>query len=240
MKKRKKTLLITSLTSCNGCLFKILDLGPELFAALENFDLLDFHLFEDEEIKKSESIDIVLAEGNVASRLNKEYLKTIRERAKMLIALGTCAHLGSIQRLKNYKDKTRIARRVYPNLKKINNLKIEPLSKYVEVDFVIPGCPPNKKEILEILKQLAINRQLSLPDRPVCYQCQIKNYPCLLLEGKPCLGPMIRGGCEAICIRGGLACTGCRGKTPEPNQEKMQKLLGLKEYKRILEIFGNV
>lgn len=239
MTKTKKTILITSLTSCNGCLFSILDLGEPFFKVLDNFELLDFHLIEDLEIREDIQIDIALVEGSVGRLEEKSKLENLRKKTKMLIALGTCAHLGNVQRIKNYRDQKEIAKLVYPQSQKIENLKIEPLSSFVKIDFVIPGCPPQSEEILEILKQLAIDRKPYLPDRPVCYECQIKGYPCLLLEGKPCLGPIICGGCEAICLKGGLPCTGCRGKTREPNEEKMKKLLGMKEYERIMEIFGN-
>ncbi|PIU01400.1 hydrogenase [bacterium (Candidatus Torokbacteria) CG09_land_8_20_14_0_10_42_11] len=237
--KNKKTLLITSLTSCNGCLFTILDLGQKFFDLLSRFKLLGFHLIEDEDKNESNKIDIALVEGTVATQAEKRKLLALREKTKFLIALGACSHLGNIQKLKNYGNKEEILKKVYSNASRIENLEIKPLSAYVAVDFIIPGCPPNKNEILEILRQLAINRKPYLPDRPVCYECQIKGYPCLLQKGKPCLGPIIRGGCEAICLKGNFPCTGCRGATSEPNTKKMQELLGHKEYARILEIFGN-
>jgi len=239
MKKNKKTLLITSLTSCNGCLFAILDLGQKFFDILSRFKLLSFHLIEDEDKDETDQIDIALVEGTVATQTEKERLFILRKKTKFLIALGACSHLGNIQKIKNYGDKEKIFQRVYSDNAKIENRKIEPLSAYVKTDFTIPGCPPNKNEILEILRQLAIDRKPYLPNRPVCYECQIKGYPCLLQEGKPCLGPIIRGGCEAICLKGRMPCTGCRGETSEPNMEKMQEILGRKEYTRVLEIFGN-
>ncbi|MDD5627297.1 MAG: sulfhydrogenase 1 subunit delta [Patescibacteria group bacterium] len=240
MKKKKKTLIITSLTSCNGCLFSILDLGQTFFKVLEDFELVDFHLIEDKKANSEIDIDIAFIEGTVTREEEKIKLENLRKQAKTLIALGACAHLGNIQKIKNYGNKDKILKYVYPSSgKKIDNRKIEPLSAYVPVDFIIPGCPPNNQEILEVLRQVAIGSKPHLPDRPVCYECQIKNYPCLLLEGKPCLGPMIRGGCEAICLKSNLPCTGCRGRVNEPNEKKMQELLGNKEYERVLEIFGN-
>ena len=240
MKKKKKTLIITSLTSCNGCLFSILDLGQTFFKVLDDFELMDFHLIEDKKVNGEINIDIAFIEGTVTKKEEKIKLENLRQQTKTLIALGACAHLGSIQKIKNYGSKDKILKYVYPSSReKIDNGKIEPLSAYVPVDFVIPGCPPNNQEILEVLRQVAIGSKPHLPNRPVCYECQIKNYPCLLLEGKPCLGPMIRGGCEAICLKSNLPCTGCRGRVNEPNEKKMQELLGNKECERILEIFGN-
>jgi F420-non-reducing hydrogenase small subunit len=34
---------------------------------------------------------------------------------------------------------------------------------------------------------------------------------CLLAQGFPCLGPVTRGGCKALCVKGGMPCTGCFG-----------------------------
>lgn len=237
--KKKKTLLITSLTSCNGCLFTILNLGQKFFDILSRFKLLDFHLVEDEDKNETDQIDITLIEGAPATQSEKKKLLALRKKTKFLIALGACAHLGNIQKLKNYGDKEAILQKVYSQNTQIENLEIKPLSAYAPIDFVIPGCPPNKNEILEVLRQMALNRKPYLPNRPVCYECQIKGYPCLLQKGKPCLGPIIRGGCEAICLKGNFPCTGCRGITSEPNTEKMQELIGHKEYARVLEIFGN-
>lgn len=217
----------------------MLDLGETFLDILEKYTLVDFHLIEDEEFKRPEKIDIAFVEGNVTRKDEAEKLEKIRKQTTFLVALGACAHLGSVQRLKNYGDKKKIAATVYPSTKKIENRKIEPLAKYIAVDFIIPGCPPNNQEVLTVLQQIALGRKPYLPDRPVCYECQIRGYPCLLLEKKPCLGPMIRGGCQAICLAGGLACTGCRGLTREPNQEKMKSLIGQQEFKRLLEIFGN-
>jgi F420-non-reducing hydrogenase small subunit len=36
---------------------------------------------------------------------------------------------------------------------------------------------------------------------------------CLLAQGLVCLGPGTRAGCEALCIRGNMPCTGCFGPT---------------------------
>jgi len=62
------------------------------------------------------------------------------------------------------------------------------------------------------------------PD-PVCRECKLKENGCLLDYDKICLGPLIRGGCRAVCPTKGLECYGCRGLTDDANFEEFFKLM---------------
>jgi len=102
------------------------------------------------------------------------------------------------------------------------------LAEYVEVDVEIPGCPIEKKEILRAITSILHGDMPELIDYPVCVECKLKGYLCVLVErgmpclgpiitagcearGMPCLGPIITAGCEARCPGLGLDCIGCRG-----------------------------
>ena len=60
---------------------------------------------------------------------------------------------------------------------------------------------------------------------PVCIECRRNGNECLLEIGKPCLGPITAGGCDSVCINGGLECWGCRGPTKDMNLKLMIKIL---------------
>ena len=54
--------------------------------------------------EKSDEYDIAIIEGSITRLEDEEKLKLIRSRAKMLIALGACATIGGINKLKNNFD----------------------------------------------------------------------------------------------------------------------------------------
>jgi len=119
---------------------------------------------------------------------------------------------------------------VYKNFESINNPDIKPLSYYVKVDWEVPGCPINKEEFLKVVKQLLAGIPPRLPQRPVCYECQIKQNKCLLQEGLPCLGPLMLAGCGAPCPSNNYPCDGCRGPMKNVNPDKLNKQLLAQNY----------
>jgi coenzyme F420-reducing hydrogenase gamma subunit len=82
----------------------------------------------------------------------------------------------------------------------------------VKVDFTIPGCPIYGEEFLEVLYNLIKGKKLKEKTNPVCFECQIRGFECLLKKGQICLGPITTGGCNAICLEGKQPCWGCRGR----------------------------
>lgn len=253
-KNKKPVIAIVSLTCCEGCQVAILDLGEKFLNLTEKITIGDFIMLEEnEEIK---NYDIVFVEGAPITEENIARLKDLRSRSKFLAALGACAALGGIAEIKNYQDKFERLRYVYKNFESINNPDIKPLSHYVKVDLEIPGCPINKDEFLAVIKQLLFVftvtppdrleialSAIKIPQRPVCYECQLKENECLLQKGLPCLGPVMLGGCGAPCPSSFYPCDGCRGPMKETKTENLNKQLARQGYseqeiKLILQRFG--
>jgi F420-non-reducing hydrogenase small subunit len=116
---------------------------------------------------------------------------------------------------------------------------VRALDQVVEVDYYIPGCPPTPKITQAAVAALLAGNlpprgSVLAPDIALCDQCprkatkpadlafsafkrphQTKMDPntCFLAQGVVCMGPATRGGCEAVCICGGMPCTGCFGPT---------------------------
>lgn len=116
---------------------------------------------------------------------------------------------------------------------------VRSLDQVVDVDYYIPGCPPTpgitKAAVGALLAgNLPPKGTVLAPDIALCDQCPRKatkpatlsfaefHRPhlvamdpekCLLSQGIICMGPATRSGCEAVCIRGGMPCSGCFGPT---------------------------
>jgi len=114
---------------------------------------------------------------------------------------------------------------------------VKTLGEVVEVDYYLPGCPPTPKITMQALEailtgQLPEKGAVLAGDRALCYECELNSTKpekllvnelkrvhqvifepdkCLLAQGLLCLGPVTRGGCEALCVKGGMPCTGCFG-----------------------------
>lgn len=236
----KPKVSIISLTSCQGCQFAILDLGQRFLDLNKYFDFVDFKLIK--EAESEPQIDICFIEGNPADDAQIKTLKEVRRRSKILTVLGNCAAMGGIQEIKNYHQPQKIIRQVYKNSEKISNPKIKEVKDFVQVDYTIPTCPINAEEFLQLLYDYLAGKKFKTAERPVCYECQINQYQCLLQKNQICFGPWILGGCQAICLKSDQPCWGCRGLLKETDKEKLLKTLEkIASREKILkqaEVFG--
>ena len=208
----KPRLGIFSLTGCGGDQLQILNMEDQLLDLVSRFDIVDFQ--EGSSRKVEGDIDIAFVEGTVSTEHDLKKLKEIRERSKVLIALGNCAIEGCIQAMRN--GETILAERlkeVYGVEEGFFDAKLsKPITEYVKVEYSIPGCPIEKEEILRGITSLLHGDSPPYYSYPVCVECKLNEYPCVITEqGKPCLGPLIRAGCDARCPGLGLDCIGCRG-----------------------------
>lgn len=120
----------------------------------------------------------------------------------------------------------------------LHNL-VRALDQVVEVDYYVPGCPPTpaitKAAIGALLEgRLPPRGTVLAPDVALCDQCPRKETKptdvsftqfwrphqkllnpekCFLAQGVVCLGPATRSGCEALCTKGNMPCSGCFGPT---------------------------
>ncbi len=84
--------------SCEGCQLQIANLEESVTDITKLIDIVSFR-----EVKKNQSddYDIAFVEGSIARPMDEDRIREIRANAKIVIALGACAHLGGVQRLSN-------------------------------------------------------------------------------------------------------------------------------------------
>jgi sulfhydrogenase subunit delta len=221
---------IYGITGCAGCQLSVVFNEDEL---PDIFQLLDVQAFPLVKMRgKEEGLDLVLMEGLVASPRDLEDLQRVRKNTQVLVALGACAHTGCVPAYRHFALPEDFRHLLREKDEDIQDVEPTPLDAHVKVDYTIPGCPPSKKEILEVIKTVALGKAPRPYTAPVCVECRRNGNFCLLELGKPCLGPITCGGCNAVCINGGFECWGCRGQTDDANLGAFVELLESKGFKR--------
>ena len=219
-----------------------LDLENHLLEILEHVDIVEFREAMDD---KADAYDIAFIEGSISTPSCVERIHDIRRRAKILVALGSCASIGGINAMKNLQPIEDVRETVYGEDKYLfPTLPAMPVSAIVKVDYEIHGCPMSIPEFLVVFKALVMGKQPIKPDSPVCVECKLRENECLYDRGMVCLGPITRSGCDAICPSFGQFCTGCRGLVPDANKNAMLDILtdhglSLQEAEKRLLLFNS-
>jgi sulfhydrogenase subunit delta len=213
----KPKVAIYKFSSCDGCQLSILNLEDELLDLASAVDIAYF--LEATRTVKPGPYDVGIVEGSVTTAHETERIKDVREECKFLISLGTCATAGGIQALRNFASADEYAKRVYAHPEFLQFLESStPISAHVPVDVEIWGCPVNKVTVIEVLAALLQNRRPNFPPSPVCLECKRSGIVCVAVaQGIPCLGPVVHGGCGALCPANGRGCYGCFGPSSAGN-----------------------
>lgn len=219
----KPKVAIFDFGCCEGCQLQIVNLEEEL---LDLLGVVDVVTWREAMSEQADTFDIALVEGSITREEEFERLRGIRERAKVLVAIGACACIGGINCIKNRFDLEDVRRYVYgEHAEWFDTIATRPLSAVVQVDAEVPGCPINRQELVEIVKALLLGKKPALPTYAVCVECKRRNNVCVFDRGMVCLGPVTRAGCTAICPTYGNRCVGCRGLVPDPNLNSHREVL---------------
>ncbi len=257
--------------SCGGCEIAVLNIGEHILDVDRVFDIVFFPCIADFKYEDVRSypdgyIDICLFNGAIRNSENEEMAHLLRKKSKILVAFGSCAYEGCIPALANLTDKDAIFRTVYLDNPSIDNPDgttpqpsvevpegelnipkfyetVKALDQVVDVDYYVPGCPPESHQVWAVLQVViaALIEGTPLPpkgsvvgaaDVALCEECPLEKHEksivrfyrpqdvtpepnvCLLEQGILCMGPVTRGGCGARCPQVGMGCRGCYGPLP--------------------------
>lgn len=227
----KPKVAVFDFSSCEGCELQIANLEESL---IEITKLADFVEYRELMKEQASDYDIAIVEGSISRPMDEERLKEIRAKAKVLIALGACAHLGCVQRMGNRfsadENKAEVYSEARPeDIADSNRFFERPrhkaLEEVVKVDYTIPGCPIDKVEFVNVLVAILTGKKPPIPDYPVCVECKKRENVCLFTLGGFCMGPVARAGCNAICPTYGAECEACRGYVSHPHQREQEEAL---------------
>jgi F420-non-reducing hydrogenase small subunit len=291
--KLKLKLAVYWAAACAGCCVSVLDMHEKLFDVVTTIDLVFWPFALDTKYKDVEEmpdnhIDITLFNGAIRNSENEHMAKLLRKKSKILVAYGSCAHLGGIPGLANFSSKKDIFNRIYSESEStVNPGNIKPLPEYevkegiltipdffedvrslsqvVDVDYSIPGCPPQTDRLLEVITTIVSGAELPPKGSVIgagiktqCDECirkktenkKIKKFyrpweieddgiTCFIEQGVLCMGPATRTGCGYRCIKGNAPCRGCYGppdSVTDPGAKMMSSIASIIDEKEPEEI----
>ena len=193
-------------------------------------------------------LDVLIVEGGIRNDENRELAEMLNEKAKFVIAYGTCSCYGGIPGLGNLWTVEELEEEAYINSCSTVNpegiipneevpaleSRVRPLSAAMDIDLIIPGCPPRSDVVAEAVLTLLRGETIELPATNLCEVCPREKPPaglamdfikrqfevgapekdlCLISQGLVCMGPATVSLCGAECPSIGIQCRGCYGPT---------------------------
>ena len=164
---KKVRLATVWLDGCSGCHMSLLDMDAAIISLGRKIDLVYGPLVDAQEFPKA--VDVTVIEGAVSSQEDLEKVRAIRQRSKLVVALGDCAVAGNVPAMRNSTPPRKLLERIYvegadtargvpsdgvPALLR----QAIPVHEVVAVDLHLPGCPPPAKTIAWVLGELCDGR----------------------------------------------------------------------------------
>lgn len=208
-------------TGCEGCQLQIANKEETLLDLLGAIEVMNFRLISSD---KLDGYDIAFVEGSITTNDEVARLKKIRSQAKILVAMGACACLGGVNKLRERFAVADAVKEVYGS-HPVETGPVRKISDVVSVDIELPGCPISKPEFEWLVQHLILGLEPQFPQYSVCVECKQRFNTCVFDMGILCLGPVTRAGCDAICPRNMQGCWGCRGPADEANYESLIEIL---------------
>ncbi|MCI0716407.1 MAG: oxidoreductase [Chlorobi bacterium] len=193
--------------SCGGCEESVVDLAEDILMVTGAVDIVFWPVamdFKKSDVEKMDdgSILATMVNGAIRTSEQEEMARLIRRKSKIVIAYGSCAHLGGIPSLANEFEKAEILKYIYSDAPSVINKEetypltefkhngryvtlpvfrniVRTLDQVIDVDYYLPGCPPTpkllKQAVLTLLSgELPPKGAVLAPDYALCEECPRK------------------------------------------------------------------
>ena len=164
--------------SCGGCEIAVLNIHEKILDVDANFDIVFWPVamdakYKDVEAMEDGSILLTLFNGGIRNDENEHMAQLLRRKSKILVAFGSCANEGCIPGLANFSTRARSFTRPINTVSTDNPHEICPHDSYdvpegeihlptilptlktldqmVDVDYYMPGCPPESHQIAAVI-----------------------------------------------------------------------------------------
>jgi len=158
------------LAACAGCHMSLLDIDERIVKLLEAVEFTSSPVTDLKHPPK-DGVTVGILTGAISNTHNIEVAKTMRERCKILIAVGDCATFGGIVAMRNMVGTEAALKRAYletettvdglipdsPELGQPLDM-VTGVDNVVKVDLFIPGCPPSADALFYALSELLAGR----------------------------------------------------------------------------------
>jgi NAD-reducing hydrogenase small subunit len=158
------------LEACAGCHMSFLDIDERVVELLKHVELTSMPI-TDLKHPPEEGVDVGILTGGIGNAEELAEALEMRERCKILIAMGDCAVFGGICTMRNFFDAQEVMCRGYVDTESTvdgvppahNDLavlteKVRSVGEIVPVDIYLPGCPPTADAIWYVLSELVAGR----------------------------------------------------------------------------------
>jgi F420-non-reducing hydrogenase small subunit len=193
------------MAGCGGCDTAILDTHEKILDIAAAADIVFWPIATDFKVKDVEamadgSIDVTLLNGAIRNSENEHIARLLRKKSKVLVAFGSCAHLGGIPGLANVFTREQIFQRVYKDSPSTVNgngtvplpktkvpegelelpvmfEKVRTAAEVVDVDYFMPGCPPAPAQIWNVVQAIVSGKLppkgsvIGAEEKTLCEDC---------------------------------------------------------------------
>lgn len=213
----KPKIAVHKFSSCDGCQLAFLNAGEALITLSGLVDIV--HFAEAGFFNEQVQVDVAFVEGSISTPDELERINQVRANSRFLITIGACATAGGLQALRNMHSAQEWIEEIYARPEYIELLADStPIREHVKVDLELWGCPVNTRQVLTAVRALLFGVPPMEEVDKVCLECKRQQSVCVLVaKGEPCMGPVTRTGCGAICPAFGRDCYACYGPAETSN-----------------------